>query len=62
MPLRIARPAMTAEKLNIQPIDRSISRMARRNTIPRARMPVNAAFAKSSPRERGARKFGLAIR
>ena len=37
-----AMAAMTAEKLNIQPIDRSMSRMATTNTMPSASMPMKA--------------------
>ena len=45
---------MTAEKLNIQPTDRSMSRMTTTNTMPRASIPVNAAFAKQL--DQGARR------
>ena len=45
IPLRIASAATTAEKLNIHPIDRSISRIASRNTMPRARMPTKVLLA-----------------
>ncbi len=39
MPSTIASAAMTAEKLKIQPTERSISPMAITNTMPSAIMP-----------------------
>ena len=58
-PLRIARAQTTAEKLNIQPIERSISRMARRKTIPSDRMPTKALLAVRLSSVSGSTNAGL---
>ena len=50
---------MTAEKLNIQPTDRSMSRITITNTMPTASMPVNALFDSSWNSDLGCRKIGL---
>ena len=57
-PATIALAAMTAEKLNIQPTDRSMSRMTTTNTIARASMPMNAAPESCWNRVAGRKKFG----
>ena len=51
---------MTAEKLNIQPTERSISRMASRNTMPSASMPRKVVLPSSANRLIGLRKRGRA--
>jgi hypothetical protein len=48
----------TAEKLNIQPTERSMSRIATTKTMPSASMPTNAAPASCWKSVVGFRKFG----
>ena len=50
----------TAEKLNIQPTERSISRMASRNTMPIASMPRKVVWPRTVRRLIGLRKCGRA--
>ena len=60
MPATIMSAATTAEKLNIQPTERSISRMARRNTMPIASMPRKVVLPSSEKRLIGLRNRGRA--
>ena len=50
----------TAEKLNIQPTERSISRMASRNTMPIASMPRKVVWPRRVRRLSGLRNRGRA--
>ncbi len=59
-PRIISFPATTAEKLNIQPMDRSMSRMTTTKTMPTASMPVKALLDSSWSSDFGCRKIGLA--
>ena len=59
-PVPIISAASTAEKLKIQPTDRSISRMASRNTMPSASMPRNVVLPRIENRLIGLRNRGLA--
>ncbi len=54
----MALAAMTAEKLNIQPTDRSMSRMASRKTMASASIPMKAAPDSCWNRVAGRKKFG----
>ncbi len=58
MPKTMAWAAMTALKLNIQPIDRSMSRMTTTKTMPMASIPMKAAPESCWKRVAGLRKFG----
>jgi hypothetical protein len=59
-PATMSKAAMTAEKLNIQPTERSISRIASRNTMPRDSMPWNVVLPSTVKKLIGLRKRGLA--
>ena len=59
-PATIISAAMTAEKLNIHPTERSISRIASRNTIPSDSMPWNVVLPRIVSRLIGLRKRGRA--
>ena len=60
-PATIIRAAMTAEKLNIQPTERSISRIASRKTMPKESMPWKVVLPRMVRRLTGLRKRGRAI-
>src|SRR5271170_2092552 len=59
-PATINSAAMTAEKLNIHPTERSISRMASRNTMPSDSMPSNVVLPRIVSKLIGLRKRGRA--
>ena len=59
-PATIKSAATTAEKLNIQPTERSMSRMASRNTMPSDSMPWNVVLPRMVRRLIGLRKRGRA--
>ena len=59
-PATISSAENTAEKLNIQPTDKSISRIASRNTIPIESMPRNVVLPRIESRLIGLRNRGLA--
>ena len=59
-PATISSAATTAEKLNIQPTDRSISRIASRNTMPSDSMPWKVVLPRMVSRLIGLRKRGRA--
>ena len=57
-PATISSAAITAEKLNIQPTERSISRIASRKTMPIASMPRKVVWPRTVRRLSGLRKRG----
>ena len=60
-PATISSADDTAEKLNIQPTERSISRIASRNTMPTASMPRKVVLPSIENRLIGLRKRGRAM-